>query len=145
MKLVYTVKGDVFSVNDLDFLAAGKVRMTGAVSYDLKNKSGKLDVVLKEMPISVWLPAELKTLTDAMIEGNVQWQGSVKEWQQSSASGQLDFGGASVENPVRSIASIFCSSDNSFFSSRRMLSAISSMCLSMREMRRSRRTRIRRL
>jgi len=106
VKLVYTVKGGVFSVNDLDFLAAGKVRMKGAVSYDLKNKSGKLDVVLKEMPISVWLPAELKTLTDAMIEGNVQWQGSVKEWQQSSASGQLDFGGASVENPVRSIASM---------------------------------------
>jgi len=106
VELNYTLEDNLFKIPELGFEAAGKVRFSTSVEYDLKNATGKLNAKLQDMPVSVWLPKELQTLTNAMIQGNVEWQGSVEDWESSTASGNLDFGGATVENPVTTIASL---------------------------------------
>jgi len=106
IELNYTLDDQIFKLPELEFTAMGKVRFKSSVEYDLEKQTAKLNASLQDMPISVWLPKELQTITDAMIQGTVEWTGSVEQWQSSTASGKLDFSGATVDNPVTTIASL---------------------------------------
>ncbi len=102
----YVLENDVFRIDVLDIAVENKIRLTGGVQYNLHSDAASLDVQLSEMPLSTWLPRNLKTLTDAVLRGHLKWAGSVKDWKSSTASGHIDMSGASLENPVKEIASL---------------------------------------
>lgn len=93
--------GDRFELEDIKLHAIDKARVQGRAAYDWKTKRGEFDVDLDEIPISAWLPEEMKPRINANLRGHLRWKGSVKQLADSEAAGNFILDGTEIRNPVR--------------------------------------------
>lgn len=97
----FRLKDDRFDARRVELVSEGKLRLAGDVGYDLRDQVGEVDVDLLEVPLTAWLPEEIKPRVSAAAWGRLRWKGRPEQIEGSTAEGYLEIDDGQVRNPVR--------------------------------------------
>lgn len=90
-----------FDARGVELVSEGKLRLEGDVTYDQKEEVGEVGVDLLEVPLTAWLPEEIKPRVSAAAWGRLRWKGKPEQIEGSTAEGYLQIDDGRVRNPVR--------------------------------------------
>ncbi len=97
----FRLEENVFGARRVELVSDGKLRLAGDVTYDLKGHIGEVDVDLLEVPVTAWLPEEIKPRVSAAAWGRLRWKGRPDQIEGSTAEGYLQIDDGHVRSPLR--------------------------------------------
>ncbi len=97
----FRLKDRRFDMRRVELVSEGKLRLEGDVSYDQKEEVGEVEVDLLEVPLTAWLPEEIKPRVSAAAWGRLRWKGKPEQIEGSAAEGYLQIDDGRVRNPER--------------------------------------------
>ncbi|MEM6883904.1 MAG: hypothetical protein AAF571_02655 [Verrucomicrobiota bacterium] len=97
----FEIKDSRFEAKQIRVEAPDSFSLEGLAAYDWVRKVGMMKVDVKEMPLSKWLPAEVKARVEGHANAKLEWEGSVEDAAHMKARGEIDLVGAVFNNPVR--------------------------------------------
>jgi len=97
----FLLERDVFRARNVRLESERKLRLAGDVTYDLKGQVGEVEVDLLEVPVTTWLPAEIKPRVSAAAWGRLLWRGRPDQIEGSTAEGYLQIDEGQVRNPAK--------------------------------------------
>lgn len=97
----FRLEKDVFRARKVELVSEGKLRLAGDVVYDLKGQVGEVEMDLLDVPLTAWLPEEIKPRVSAAAWGRLRWKGKPEQIEGSTAEGYLQIDDGQVRNPVR--------------------------------------------
>jgi hypothetical protein len=99
----FTVK---FHMQNGDFTAEilavspGKFTLSGTVTYNRKTKQAGIDIIMKDLPLKMWMPSEFKPRYSGTAYASLHWRGQLDQIKDSSGTISVNLDGTHISDPV---------------------------------------------
>jgi hypothetical protein len=97
----FEIKDKELKAKQLRIEAPGSFYLEGSGDYNWEEKRGRMEVDVRELPLSKWLPKEVQAEVEGMARARLKWSGHVDDPEKMTASGEVNIDGATIRNPIR--------------------------------------------